>query len=102
MILLLAAHFSRANNNTLAIITLLIPLLLFIKKSWVIDLLQGVGALAAVVWTYTGYQYVQIRMTAGEDWIRLVLIIGAIVLYSAWSSYFLRSERVKEIYRISE
>ena len=100
MILLLAAHFSRANNGFLAILTLLIPLLLFIRKGWVIYTLQIVGYLGAVVWIVSGYQYVQLRIAAGDDWIRLMLIIGAIAIYSSGSAYFLRSERVKEIYGI--
>lgn len=102
MILLLAAHFSRANSNFLAIIALLIPFLLFIKKSWVIDLLQGVGGLAVVVWLYAAYQYVQLRIEARDDWVRLLFIIAAIALYSGWSSYFLRSEHVKETYGIKK
>jgi len=102
MMLILAAHFSRANNNVLAIIILFLPFLLFIKKSWVIDVLQGVGGLAAIVWIYTGYQYVQVRLAAGDDWIRLVFIIASVALYSAWSAYFLRSEHVKEVYKITK
>lgn len=102
MILILAAHFSRANSNILAVLALLIPFFLFIKKAWVIDVLQMLGYLAAVVWIFTGYQYVQLRIASGDDWIRLVFIIAAVAVYSAWSAYFLRSDRVKEIYGISK
>ena len=102
MILLLAAHFSRANNNILAIVTLAIPLLLFVKKSWVIDVLQGMGYLSALFWIYGAYQYIQLRIEAGEGWIRLLLIMGAIALYSVWSSYFLRSKQIKDTYGITK
>lgn len=86
----------------LAIVILLFPFLLLLKKAWVIDILQGLGALATLVWIYTGYQYVKIRLANGDDWIRLVLIIGSVALYTAWSTYFLRSKRVKEIYQITD
>ncbi len=102
MILLLAAHFSRANNNFLAALSLGIPLLLLIKKKWVIDVLQGIGYISALVWLYGGYQYIQFRIEAETDWMRLLIIMGSIALYSAWSGYWLRSERVKEVYGITE
>jgi len=98
MILLLAAHFSRANNDAVAVLILLIPFLLFIKKSWVIQVLQAVGYLASVAWLFSAYQYIQLRISAGEGWIRLAFIIVAIALYSAWSSYYLGSEKVKDTY----
>ena len=100
MIVLLAAHFSRADNNILAILALGIPFLLLIKKKWVIDVLQGVSYLSAVVWLYGGYQYIQLRIEAGDDWLRLLLIMGVIALYSAWSGYWLRSAKIEEAYNI--
>jgi len=102
MIVLLAAHFSRANNNILAVLTLAIPLLLFVKKKWVIDALQIVSYLAALVWVYGGYQYIQLRIEAGDDWVRLLFIMGAIALYSVWSGYWLLSEKVKETYNTNQ
>jgi len=99
MIILMAAHFSRANHDILALISLLIPLLLFIKQKWVIDILEGVAYLSALVWLYGAYRYIQIRIATGDDWGRLLLIMGAVALFSAWSGYFLRSERIKEAYR---
>ena len=102
MILLLSAHFSRANNNVLAIITLLVPFLLFVKKSWVIQVLQGIGYLASVAWLFSAYQYIQQRIANGDDWVRLAIIIFTVAVYSAWSSYFLGSQPVKETYGLNK
>ncbi len=102
MIILLAAHFSRANNTFLAVLALGLPLLLLIKKKWVIYVLQGVSYLSAIIWLYSGYQYIQLRVEAGHDWLRLLLIMGAIALYSAWSGYWLRSSKIEEAYNITE
>lgn len=98
MILVLAAHFSRAGSDVVAIITLLVPLLFFIKQKWVIKTLESIAYLSAVIWLYGAYQYIQIRIATGEDWIRLLVIMGAVALYSAWSGYFLNSSRIKEVY----
>lgn len=98
MIILLAAHFSRANNPVLMVLALLVPFLLFIKKPWVIQALQGVSYLAAIVWVFSAYQYILIRISNGDDWQRLLIIMMAVALYSAWSGHFLVSIRVKELY----
>lgn len=98
MILMLAAHFSRAGQNLLALIILLVPFLLIIRKRWVIQVLQGVAYLAALSWLYSAYNYIQTRIAFGDDWLRLLLILGAVALYSAWSGYFLRSPAVDARY----
>lgn len=98
MILLLAAHFSRANQNILAVIVLLIPLLLFIRQRWVIHTLQIVAYLGAFAWLFSAYQYIQVRMETGDDWIRLLLILGSVALYSLWAGYFLRSPYIETNY----
>ncbi len=100
MILLLAAHFSRANNNILALVVLLIPFLLFVKQKWVIQTLEIVAYLSAVAWLYGAYQYIQIRIATGDDWMRLLAIMGIVALYSAWTGFFLRSPKIREKYGI--
>jgi hypothetical protein len=98
MIILLAAHFSRANNDILAVLSLMVPLLLFVKQKWVIDTLEMIAYLSAVVWLYGAYHYIQIRIATGDDWGRLLLIMGAVALFSAWSGYFLRSPKLMDVY----
>ncbi|MBT5268334.1 MAG: hypothetical protein HOL70_02690 [Candidatus Marinimicrobia bacterium] len=98
MILLLAAHFSRAGKDVLVIVILLIPFLFFIKQRWVIQLLQGVAFYATLVWSWSTYEYVSARMANGDDWIRLLFILVALAVYSAWCGYYLLSDRVKELY----
>lgn len=98
MILLLAAHFSRADKDLLTIVVLLTPFLFFIKQRWVIQILQGVAFYAALVWSWSTYEYVSARMANGDAWIRLLVILVAVAVYSAWSGYFLLSDRVRELY----
>ncbi|NQV16406.1 hypothetical protein HQ531_13170 [bacterium] len=102
MIILLAAHFSRGNNEMLAVITLIVPFLLFIKQKWVINSLEIIAYLAALVWLYGASQYIQTRIANGDDWVRLLIIMGSVALYSAWSGYFLRSPRIKEVYGLDK
>lgn len=102
MIILLAAHFSRADNDILAGISLLIPFLFLIKQKWVILSLEMIAYVAAVFWLIGAYQYIQIRIAAGDDWIRLLIIMGAVALYSAWTGFFLRSGKIKDIYGMNQ
>lgn len=98
MIILLAAHFSRSGNDLLALLSLPIPFLFFLKQRWVIIVLEIVAYLSALVWLFGAYQYIQIRSVTGDDWVRLLIIMGCVALYSAWAGFFLRSEKIKDIY----
>ncbi len=102
MVVLLAAHFSRAGNDLLAILVLLLPLLFFLKQKWVIQSLEMIAYLSALIWLFGAYQYIEIRIAAGDDWIRLLIIMGSVALYSAWTGFFLRSEKIKSIYGMNE
>jgi len=98
MIIFLAAHFSRGGNDIPALLTLLIPFLLFVKQKWVIITLEVFAYLAAGVWLFGAYQYIQVRIAGGDDWIRLLIIMGCVALYTAWAGFFLRSGKIKEVY----
>ncbi len=102
MIILLAAHFSRGGNDVLAGFTLLIPFLFLIKQKWVIISLEIIAYLAAFVWLYGAYEYIQVRIAAGDDWIRLLAIMGGVALYTAWVGLFLRSQKIKNIYGLEK
>ncbi len=98
MIILLAAHFSRADQNLLSIVVLLAPFLLFIRAKWVILSLQGLAYLATLAWLYSAYTYVQARIASGDDWLRLLFILGGVALYTFWAGYFLRSKQIESRY----
>ena len=102
MIILLAAHFSRGGNDILAGLTLLVPFLFLIKQKWVIISLEIFAYLAAVIWLYGAYEYIQIRIASGDDWVRLLAIMGGVALYTAWTGFFLRSQKIKAVYGMNE
>jgi hypothetical protein len=99
MILLLAAHFVRSGSPLLMVGVLLFPFLFFIKRHWVIQILQIVAYAGALIWMFTAYEYIIIRISEGHNWFRLMLILFAVATYTAWTGYLLNSEKVKAIYR---
>ncbi|MCF7808181.1 MAG: hypothetical protein K9M49_00170 [Candidatus Marinimicrobia bacterium] len=100
MILLLSAHFSRAGSPVLMVLVLGIPFLFFIKKSWVIQMLQVVAYAGTIIWLFSTYEHVIQRVTSGDDWLRLMIIMFTVAVYTAWTGYFLTVGTFKENYGI--
>ena len=100
--LLLGAHFMRAENNLIAILCILIPLLLLVKKKFIPILLQCLLYLGGLIWVHATVQYVRIRMAEGTDWVRLILILGSVSLFTIFAGLLLNSKVIKERYDESE
>jgi hypothetical protein len=77
---LLAAHFVRAGLVPLAPACLGAVALLFVRLPWVRYLVAGSLLLAAAEWCRTLVVFLGERMDAGLPYLRLVLILGAVVL----------------------
>lgn len=84
--LLLGAHFLRAGLTPMVILSLNLPFLLFIKQQWATRLLQLCMILGAVEWLRTLFFMVTERQNMGEPWLRLVLILGGVSLFTALSA----------------
>jgi len=99
MILLLAAHFSRAGNPLLMVAVLGFPFLFFVRKAWILQVLQVVAYAAAIVWVFSAYEYIVIRISEGRDWLRLMIILFTVAIYSAWTGYFVNSKKMQALFR---
>jgi len=97
--LLLAAHFSRANNNIISIICLLIPFLLLIKKKWAHKSLIILTVLGAIVWVHTTWQLINTRMESGDDWKRMAIILFSVAIYTLFSAFMLNSKKTRTRYK---
>ena len=97
--LLLAAHFSRANLAILAIISLLIPFILFIRKKWAHKILVILTILGAMEWVRTTWQLINSRIESGEDWKRMAIILFSVAIFTLFSAILLNSKRIREKYR---
>ncbi|MDZ7335441.1 MAG: 4Fe-4S binding protein [candidate division KSB1 bacterium] len=97
--LLMAAHFSRANQHGLAISCLLLPLLLLVKRRWVARVIQVLLLLGALEWITTTLRIVQMRQAHGVPWMRLVIILGSVALFTALSALVFESRKLKQRYR---
>lgn len=92
----MAAHFSRANQTGLAVVCLLLPFLLFIKRRWVAKILQVLLLIGAIEWIQTTLRIVHIRQMQEETWTRLVIILGSVALFTALSALLFEFRSLKQ------
>jgi hypothetical protein len=86
-LLLLAAHFYRADWLSLAVLSAALTLLLAVPRPWAARALQVALVLGAIEWLRTLAAFAAMRMAVGQPVLRLVLILGgvaAFTLLAAW------------------
>jgi len=96
--LLVAAHFLRGGNIGLMLVSVLVLLLLLIRKRWSLILVQLSAYAAAVVWVYTTIHLVQERMISARPWSGAAIILGSVALFSIFAGFLLNSPTVKAKY----
>ena len=99
--LLIAAHFQRAGFSFLAVVCLLAPGLLYFTRPWSIRIIQALMFLAAIEWVRTLIYLVQLRQDADMPWMRLAIIIGAVALFTAFSTLVFRHRNLKRKYNLA-
>jgi hypothetical protein len=96
--LLLAAHFSRADLNILMVISLLIPLILIIRKRWALITVQLLTIAGALEWIRTTWILAVSRISDGEEWARMAIILVSVSIITFIAALLLNSKKVKKSY----
>lgn len=100
-LLLLAAHFFRDGMEILTGVCAALPLLLFFRQRWVPPFFQVALILGAMEWLLTLYELAQVRIAMGQPWTRMVIILGAVTLFTALSALVFRNKLVRQRYKPS-
>jgi len=101
--LLLGAHFLRADQTFLAVLIVLSPGLLLVKRKWVARLTQFVLLLGGLEWLRTLLLLVAARREMGQSWTRLAVILGCVALFTIGSGLiFSLSGALRERYRLDK
>ena len=98
--LLLAAHFYRAGLWPLAIVSIAALALLFVRRPWAARALQAGLLIGAVEWLRTLAVFAAQRMSLGQPWLRLAVILGTVALLTALAALVFRHRRLRERYRL--
>lgn len=99
--LLMAAHVLRTVGLTAALVVMLLPLVLSVRQPWVPLFMQGALGLAVLEWVRTAVVLAQGRMAEGEPWLRMVVILGAVVAVTAAAVLVFRQPAVRRYFRAS-
>ncbi len=100
--LLIAAHFSRAGMNALAIVLLFLPFTFFIKKPYVLRVWQFFLTVAGLIWIKVGVEMLQLRIATEQPWLRLVIIIGTIAAFNGFAAVWMENKRIKSFFGFEE
>jgi hypothetical protein len=92
--ILLAAHFLRAGHRGLVLLCVFAPLLLLFQKRWALTAVRILLSLGVLVWLQTSFSLVYLRWGMGAPWVRMLLILGGVAAFTAFSVYLLGSEKV--------
>ena len=96
--IILAAHFSRIQNDKLALFCLIFPLILLVKKTWILWIFQLYLTLGGLVWVERALFLKTLRIEEGRSWIRLAIILGSVALFTFFSAWLLKKPRVRALY----
>ena len=96
--LLLAAHFSRADNTILMICSLLVPFLLFIIRKWALRVVQILTVAGALIWVDTTWQLIQRRIEMGEEYGRMSVILLSVAIFTLVAAHLAGTGKMKEKY----
>lgn len=96
--LLIAAHFFRAGNIGLAVVSTSAPLMLLMNRRWVIYVISGMLLLGALVWIEATFTFIHIRQALGMPWARLGAILGSVTVLTALSALVFRKKKIVDLY----
>ena len=93
--LLLAAHFFRGGNHAAMLVCILMIALFFVRRPWSARTLQVALLLGALEWLRTTVHLVVARVEAGEPFLRLAFILGAVASFTALSAFVFQTSGIK-------
>ena len=96
----LSAHYYRAGFLPLVIIISLSLLVLLVRQSWAVRVIQVELFIGGIEWIRTVYNLVMARQSMDMPWVRLALILGAVSLVSFCSICIFRAGSLKTRYRL--
>ncbi len=86
--LLLGAHFVRFSQTEWAIIACFMPLLMFIRHNIINQLLKFTLLLSVIfIWAVTTFNFIDMRMTLSEPWLRLAMIMGGVMIFTLFAAF---------------
>ena len=99
-LLLLAAHFWRAQLWPLAVVCVALVGVLGLRRRWAARLVQTALMLGSIEWLRTLATLVAARMALGQPYARMTVILGAVALVTLASALVFRTRSLRERYNL--
>jgi hypothetical protein len=97
-LLILCAHLFRSAGLVLALPVLVLMTLLLVPKGWVARFFQMFLVFESFEWVRTAVSLAQERSARGEPWVRMVVILGVVTLFTLFSAAMFESETLLKAY----
>src|SRR3954462_10644620 len=88
--LVLAAHFLHADQTGIAVLCLVLPLLLIVKRGWVIRILQLLLLGGALVWLWTMVALAAVFQAIGRPSVRMIVTLSCVAAFTSLSALLLQ------------
>jgi len=99
-LLLLAAHFYRAGLLLPAFISAALLALLAVPRPWAARSLQLALVLGALEWLRTLAIFAGERVSMGQPWLRLVLILGSVAAFTLAAAWIFQHPALRARFRL--
>jgi len=100
-LLLLAAHFYRADWMALAVLCAALTLLLAVPRPWAARTLQAALVLGAIEWLRTLASFAATRVAVGQPYLRLALILGAVAAFTLLAAWVFQHRTLRSRFRLA-
>ena len=94
--LVLAAHFSRSGNPLFVAVSVALVPVLFVPRPGIRVFCRICLAAAAVEWLFTAWRIAYVRIAAGQPYLRMLAILGAVAAFTACAAWLLPAARGAE------
>jgi hypothetical protein len=94
-LLLLAAHFLRRGAMFGMLLCLVLFALMWVRRPWVVWALRGVLIASTLEWWHTLATTAAERREAGEPWLRMAIILGAVIAVALLGAVLLEAPALR-------
>ncbi len=94
--LIFAAHILRFYGLMPALIVVAFMFTLLIRKEIILILWQLLFVLSSIIWIFATIDFVRYRLAEGMPWLRLVIIMGLLIVFSVFNIYWTRRKVFRE------
>jgi len=92
--LIISAHFYRQGAIEIAFACMALPFFIFLRKPVIVKGIQWLTFALVFLWMKVGVDLITIRLNLGIDYLRLMIIMVGILIFTFWSGWLLIDKHI--------